>query len=490
MHLFQMKSISQRLVIIFLYTSLMTLGAHMMTYINIHQALNKLDYVYASNTRLTELSECLNATQNSMYTYLNLKSSNALEDYYREVQNLQDKIYSLESYFNDQKTLVMENHVEEMIKAYLEKADDTVQAKRGRNIKKYNERFKEASQLKDYIETYIESLNNNQFKSNTEKYMVLRKSLNQIELINTIGLIVMIGFNAMVLFVIARQVTKPLKRLADSANKIAEGHFDVELSSEISEDEVGVLSRAFNKMVISIKEYIEKLRRSMEIESEMKENELKMENYLKDAKLKYLEAQISPHFLFNTLNAGVQLAMMEDAMQTSLFIENMAAFFRYSMVKEDHDTTLEEELGLVDHYVYILDVRFCREVQYEKKIDSSYLNVKVPRMILQPIVENAFQYGVRDLDYQGIIILRVYEKEERVYIEVQDNGKGITKERIDEVMSGKVEVHPRSHHSNGIGIGNVISRLRLFYGIEDVIQIESKGENQGTTVRLTLPITR
>ena len=320
--------------------------------------------------------------------------------------------------------------------------------------------------------------------------MVLRKSLNQIELINTIGLIVMIGFNAMVLFVIARQVTKPLKRLADSANKIAEGHFDVELSSEISEDEVGVLSRAFNKMVISIKEYIEKLRRSMEIESEMKENELKMENYLKDAKLKYLEAQISPHFLFNTLNAGVQLAMMEDAMQTSLFIENMAAFFRYSMVKEDHDTTLEEELGLVDHYVYILDVRFCREVQYEKKIDSSYLNVKVPRMILQPIVENAFQYGVRDLDYQGIIILRVYEKEERVYIEVQDNGKGITKERIDEVMSGKVEVHPRSHHSNGIGIGNVISRLRLFYGIEDVIQIESKGENQGTTVRLTLPITR
>lgn len=90
----------------------------------------------------------------------------------------------------------------------------------------------------------------------------------------------------------------------------------------------------------------------------MKEKELLMETHLKDAQLKYLQAQINPHFLFNSLNAGAQLAMMESADRTYDYIQNMAAFFRYNIKKDHDEVTLEEEIRLVDNYIYILNVRF------------------------------------------------------------------------------------------------------------------------------------
>ena len=108
----------------------------------------------------------------------------------------------------------------------------------------------------------------------------------------------------------------------------------------------------------------------------MKERELLMETHLKDAQLKYLRAQINPHFLFNSLNAGAQLALMEDAEKTSIFIEKMADFFRYNVRKTEETATLEEELEAVDSYVYILNVRFAGEIHYEKEVYPGLENLR------------------------------------------------------------------------------------------------------------------
>ena len=117
----------------------------------------------------------------------------------------------------------------------------------------------------------------------------------------------------MIIINLAGTIISPLKTLATQADEVAKGNFDIELADSGAEDEIGVVTRAFNQMVISIREYIERIRLSMEVERNLKEKELMMEAHLKDAKLKYLQAQINPHFLFNTLNAGAQLAMMEEA---------------------------------------------------------------------------------------------------------------------------------------------------------------------------------
>ena len=140
-------------------------------------------------------------------------------------------------------------------------------------------------------------------------------------------------------------------------------------------------------MLDSIRIHIKQQRESIEKQAQMKERELLMETHLKEAQLKYLQAQINPHFLFNCLNAGAQLAMLEDAERTGVFLEKMADFFRYNVRKMEDDALLWEEVDAVDNYIYILNVRFAGDINYEKDVDEGIGNFRIPSMILQPLVE-------------------------------------------------------------------------------------------------------
>ena len=261
---------------------------------------------------------------------------------------------------------------------------------------------------------------------------------------------------------------------------MASGNFEIDKLPVKSMDEVGIVTNTFNQMVENIRNYIEQFRLTME-------REFQMQNHLKDAQLKYLQAQINPHFLFNTLNAGAQLAMMEEAERTGQFLENVAEFFRYNVRKNDKDATLREEIHLVDNYIYILNVRFSGEILFSKDVDESLLEVKVPRMILQPLVENAFHYGIRNIDWKGRIELSVYQKEEELCISIWDNGAGMEKERIAQVLLGHVTENKEKPESNGIGMKNVMERLRLYFHNQAKVEIFSEGKNQGTEVLLRIP---
>lgn len=482
------QSMSRKLVFVFIYTSVITLVAHFITYVNINYTINKFDSVYTSNTNLMQLSESLKQVQEHMYQYLKLKNSSDLEAYYISIQEFQGMLRNLNEKPSDYTSLMMESHIRKMSKDYLSKTNEAVQAKRGRNIKKYNDCYNSANQIYGYINAYISRLNTAQFQYNSYNYLKLRSSLKYLELASTVILLSVIFFNGVMLVILSRRITHPLILLSNQANEIARGNLEIDLMHVETGDEIEILAKAFNKMIGSIKDYIQRLRERMEIESQMKEKELLMENHLKDAQLKYLQAQINPHFLFNTLNAGVQLAMMEGAERTSEFIENMAEFFRYNIARINQETTLEEEVQLVDHYIYIINVRFSGEISYIKEIDDKLLQTKVPSMILQPIVENVFQYGIRDIEWQGKIKLTIAEKEGKIWVSVKDNGKGMSEERIKQVLSSEISKEEERRSSNGIGLHNVVNRLCLFYGIEEVLEISSEGMNKGTEVVLKIPL--
>ena len=218
--------------------------------------------------------------------------------------------------------------------------------------------------------------------------------------------------------------------------------------------------------------------------------EQEMDIARQQAELLALHSQINPHFLFNTLNAGEQLARMEGADKTTEFIENMADFFRYNIKKIDNDASIAEEIALVDKYVYILNVRFTGEIHYSKDIDEEVTEVRVPSMILQPIVENAVNYGIRDIDWEGHIDLKVYKQNSDVMLSIKDNGVGMSKDKIDRILSGEAvgEVDADHAASNGIGLGNVIERLQIFTGKQDVMEIFSEGENKGTEFVIKVPM--
>ena len=226
---------------------------------------------------------------------------------------------------------------------------------------------------------------------------------------------------------------------------MAGGDFSVDVPKSQRQDEVGVVTNAFHKMLASIRTYIESQRASLEKEAQMKENELSMEAHLKEAQLKFLQAQINPHFLFNSLNAGSQLAMMEGAERTEHFLSRMAQFFRYNVKKTGGDAALSEEIASVDNYIYILNVRFSGDIHYEKQIDETVdlEQMRMPSMILQPIVENAIQHGIHDDHENGVVTLAVDPVPENenesgtdcVRITVSDNGTGMTRKQIEAIMA-------------------------------------------------------
>lgn len=478
-------SIQVRLVAVFLLTSLVLLAVNLILYQSMNRIVYRLDSIYATNVSLNELQEVLDYTQESLTQYLNTKSSDAMQDYFMYADDYRYMINKLNHKTVNQEFLIMEKNIRGLSIEYLQITNKVIDAKRGRNVDKYKVYYEEATTLYDVISTHIYSLNNQRFAANSENYIILQSAIEYSQAANTTILLLVALANTILVFILTREITQPLKKLSYAANKVAKGELDVEQLPITTNDEIGVVTYAFNEMVRNIKIYIEKLRQSMEQESAMKEHELMMENHLKDAQLKYLQAQINPHFLFNTLNAGAQLAMLEGADRTYTYVQNVADFFRYC-IKTKEETTLEDELIQVEHYIYILNVRFSGDIHFKMDIDDSCRSIVMPGMILQPIVENSVNYGIRDIDWQGKIELSANREDEYVCISIRDNGVGMSQEKIDKVMAGKLEKEDISKISNGVGLDNVIQRLRMFYNKEDVMEITSVGANMGTEVAVKL----
>lgn len=480
-------TLQQKLTALFVLTAVIILTVNLYMFSVTNEMTGKVEKVYVSNVSLNELSGALDYVQDSMEEYLNTKSSDAMEDYYRSEQEYRDLMGKLNVQVTDDGMLLMEKNIYGLSESYLDLAAEIIQAKRGRNVEKYGKLYEEADELYEEIHTFIYSLNNEQFKDNSRTYQILMTSLRYMEMISIGVLILVMLGNISLIVVSTRTVTYPLKRLAEAADEVAKGNFEIGKMPVQSMDEVGIVTGAFNQMVESIRNYIEQLRLTMERENQLKERELMMQSHLKDAQLKYLQAQINPHFLFNTLNAGAQLAMMEDAGRTGQFLENVAEFFRYNVRKNDEDAALREEIHLVDNYVYILNVRFSGDILFSKDVDESLLDVRVPSMILQPLVENSFNYGIRDIDWEGRIELSVYQKDGNICISIWDNGAGMEKERIEQVLAGKAGETDLRSNSNGVGMKNVIDRLRLYFHDEAKLEIFSEGKNTGTEVLITIP---
>lgn len=481
-------SIRTKLILSFLVTSLILLVSNLFLYGEVNKTIHQIDEIYVSNVNLNRLSEALSQTQEDVYEYLIVKSSDALENYYRSEQTYRELLENLNTVATDNEMKLLEKNIKNMSDTYLYTTNTAVQAKRGRNVEKYNASYEKGEQLYRYINSYISSLNDKRFKANTSSYQELASSLRTMEAASVVILILISLVNVLVLMVLTGNIIKPLTRLSKTANQVSGGNMQVEQLPVESRDEVGIVTSAFNHMVLRIQDYIGQIRESMEKEQKMKERELLMETHLKDAQLKYLQAQINPHFLFNSLNAGAQLAMMEDAEQTCLFVEKMADFFRYNVKKMTDDATLGEEIEAVDNYIYILNVRFAGDIHFSKDVDTSVYSRKIPSMILQPIVENAVNYGVRNIDWEGYIKLTVKRQADgTVFIQVADNGKGMTSVRIQEVLEGRAKEKGQQSDSTGVGLDNVISRLGLYYDSEGILSIESGGMDKGTQVTLVLP---
>ncbi|MDL2295732.1 sensor histidine kinase [Lachnospiraceae bacterium OttesenSCG-928-E19] len=482
------NSIGRKLNLVFLVVFGIVFLVNAFTYYSLNRAISRIDNVYSSNIQLNDLMENLENVQSYLYQYLSTKSSESLESYYEFEQDYRDNIEELNiDILNDSNSL-MEKNIFYLSDTYLESANKAVEAKRGRDVSRYKEAYEESEKIYGYIQTNISSMNTTVFLHNAKDYSVLRGVLNYIMIFGIASLCVVIIMAVVWTVSMTGSITKPLVELGNAANEIAKGNMNVDFPIVETGDEVSAVAKACNKMIASIRSYIEETKENYKRESKLKENELSMKSDLKEAQLKYLQAQINPHFLFNSLNAGSQLAMMEGAEKACLFIENMADFFRYNVRKMDKTTTLREELDLVDNYIHILNVRFSGEIHYARNIDERWLDHEMPGMIIQPIIENAVNHGIREMNGDGSIHLSVYSSEGDVCIKVTDNGKGVDPDKAARIMRGESVRSKTQRDSAGIGLDNVISRLRSYFEREEVFVIRPL--EKGTEIILCMPKVR
>jgi len=483
-------SVRIKMMLAFFVPILLILFTNIFMYVSINKTIETVNQIYIANVNLNDLSEQLTLIQNSMREYLENKGTSSLNMYYKAEQEYQNHLSSMSTEWSDVSMLAMQENIVNQSNHYFDVASETITAKRGRNVEKYKALYEESVVICEDLQNCIYSLNREKFKKNTDNYSQLLASLRYMEFLIIIVLIFTGIVSVIIVMLITRSMTMPLAELSLAANEVAKGNFDVDIVAPDDKDEISVVSKAFKQMLESIQRYISEITESMSRESELKEKELVMESRMKEVQLRSLQAQINPHFLFNTLNAGSQLAMMEGADKTVEFIDNMADFFRYNIKKIDNDASIGEEITMVDKYIYILNVRFTGEIHYSKEVEDGVSDIRVPSMILQPIVENAVNYGIRNIDWEGHIDLKVYRKEEMVYISIKDNGVGMSKDKIDSILSGSLrgKAEPDKSDSNGIGLGNVIERIQIFTAKFDVMDIISEGENKGTEFVIKIPV--
>ena len=480
-------SIRQKLLFVLLASTLLILVVNIVMYYNIGRITRHLDEIYAGNVQLSELEESLEQLQLAVKGYLNTKTTDAMQRYYEREQAFTEHVELMSIGISDNPLRLMEKNIRSLSESYLLLTSMTIEAKRGRNVEKYRTYYEQSQTVYQYLNDAIAALNTQSFRNNSGSYEALSLSLSYLERISIVVFILIGVFDVLVVLAMTETITGPLSSLSEAANRVTEGKLEEVSPLPVRDmDEVGVVTVAFNRMIESIADYIQRLREGMEKERQLKEKELLMEAHLKDARLKYLQAQINPHFLFNTLNAGAQLAMLESADRTYDYVQKVADFFRYNIRKNNDEVTLAEEIRLVDTYIYILNVRFSGEIHFSKKIENEELTrLYLPSMILQPIVENAVNHGIRDIDREGRIELSVYSVDDEVCISVTDNGVGIEKDKIAEILSGSPQAGGET--DNGVGLVNVMQRLSLYFNGESRFEILSDGRDAGTEVVITIP---
>lgn len=289
----------------------------------------------------------------------------------------------------------------------------------------------------------------------------------------------------------SKGLTEPISRLVQSAHRISIGDFGARKVRISTKDEMGVLGKAFNSMQNNIKRLIEEIQENADLEKKLQEQALKnleMDRVMKSLELKALQSQINPHFLFNTLNVISKLAYIEGAEKASDLITSVSQLLRYNLGRLDRPTTLSIELNQIKQYFKIQEARFRDRIHYLWEVDESCLDMPIPSLILQPIVENAFIHGIDSLQSGAWIAISVQRHDNRTVIRISDNGVGMTPEKIRQILSPTETLgESREGHMTSLGMQNVAMRLRLYYDEADCILIESSPQ-KGTTVILNLPM--
>jgi len=261
-------------------------------------------------------------------------------------------------------------------------------------------------------------------------------------------------------------ITSPMHRLMRLMGRVEADNFNT-FSTARGFYEVKELSFSFNQMVYKIKRLMEQI--------------LKEQQLLRKTEMKALQAQINPHFLYNTLDSIMWMAESGDQKNVVKMISALAQFFRLSLSGGYDTISVIDELKHVENYLVIQKMRYNDQFDYEITYDEAVIKCRTLKILLQPIVENAIIHGVANLPYKGIITINAGIYQDKLRFVVSDNGFGINPRILKDILEEKPSTR------SGIGVYNVNQRIQLMYGTEYGLHFDSQPD-EGTTVSIILPL--
>lgn len=489
---------TKKMLFYFLSSIILVSSVSVYLSINFNSVFRKIDAMFTSSILLEEMQNYLTESEKNLALFIRTKDSESKNNYQLYADLLNENARKLKDILPADEYSYNIERLNNLIHTFTENASDAIKAKQGRDANTMREKYNYVHQVGKYIMEEINGLNLQQLKRNTENYAALSRNNIIVQKANLIMIIDILILSCFIILNITYKMTDPIIKLSNQAEEISKGNFDVDEVIVTSEDEIKIMAVAFNKMKLNVRNYIKELHSKSEIESKLMEKEmqnLKMQTLLNRAELQSLQSQINPHFLFNTLNAGVQLAMMEGANRTLFFLENLAAVFRYNVRRLDIEVTLKDEINSVKAYIDLMKVRFGDMIHFNLEIeDEELFQISMPPLILQPIVENSCIHGIGEKEEGGCINIRAYRDEDKDIIEVEDNGVGMENGIIENIFkealgNEAMAIKPKKGHTTGIGVNNVILRLRLYFKTDDILDIFSV-KGVGTRVVIRIPANR
>lgn len=260
---------------------------------------------------------------------------------------------------------------------------------------------------------------------------------------------------------LTRFIFHPLQKVESHMMLVEKGQF-VEMEVNPQKNEINNLKRVFNHMTTSIKNLILKVKEEEQI--------------IAKTELNLLQAQINPHFLYNTLDAVSALALMEDYDNCFKMTQALGSFYRNSLNSGLDFIKVKDEINCIQSYMTILNIRYDNEIKLEIDVEEEVMDCEILKLLLQPLVENAVHHGIKPKDGKGTVSIRVFSDEDEIIFIISDDGVGMSEEKIAEVMEGR-SVTGKS----GFGLYNLMQRITLYHGIKQPVLIHSEPGN-GTEV--------
>jgi len=382
----------------------------------------------------------------------------------------------------------------------------------------YYQVFVKATRIEGYLDVYLNRMLSELMRSGEETYAMLSRRAEMLNRTILISMILASILAVVVVVLVAEAITAPLRRLAREAEKLARGDLDAGIVEVHTRDEVEKLTRAFATMATSIKEMVEGLKEKAELEKLLHEEELalvSMGKALREAQFMNLQEQMKPHFLFTALNTIARSALLGQAPRTESLAMGLATLLRATIRDSGPLSTLDDELRLAQVYLEFQQARFGSRLQWKIDVPSALHSTKVPRLMVQPLVENAVRHGLEPKVEGGALSIKARMRKENLILWVLDDGIGMSQERLGAIRASIVAAlslrsyekekssvdagegppipkpemggENRLVEGTGIGLVNLATRFGLLYGEKSRFDIVSRS-GRGTLVRVVIPV--